>query len=159
MAKPSGDPFQDMCTMVGLMTITWTWAENALAIAIGTIDGKVPAMRGHSELPISLKNRLSYLRNALADVPALGPIKQDGTALVKLFIELKERRHKLVHDSTWQMPDGSFAAFHFIIKGRQHTGEHKPVEMAQVVIFNREIEGLNLAAHTFLQNVDRIFNP
>jgi len=88
MAKPSGDPFTDMCTMIGVMAITWAWAENWLALSIGIIDDVVPEVKGHAERPVSLKKRLSYMRVVLRDVPALEAVTEDGAALIKRFVEL-----------------------------------------------------------------------
>lgn len=131
--------------MVGVMAITWAWAENWLALSIGVIDGATGSPAGHPEIPISLKKRLSYLRAALRDVPALEPVKQDGAALIKLFVELAPRRHELVHGVLWLMPEGGFESARLAIKGRQHTRHQKRVEIGDVVLFNREIERL---AHT-----------
>lgn len=62
---PSGNEFQDFCTMLGVMTLTWAWAENALAIPIGIIAESVPCVRKDTEVPLSLKRKLRYLRAAL----------------------------------------------------------------------------------------------
>ena len=158
MAEPSGDAFQDMCTMIGLMVISWAWSENALALAIGIIDETVEEMRGHKELPVSLKKRLDYLRTALKDVPALEPIKEEGTALIKLFVELKERRHELIHGSTWQLDQGGFEAHLSTIKGRKHLIEQKRVEIGDVVLFNIEVDKLGEAALSFLTRIDAIYS-
>jgi hypothetical protein len=81
MFKPAENDFQNMCTMLRLMTLIWAWAENALAIAIGIIDEAVEEMRGQRDIPVSLKRRVKYLRTALADVPKLESLKQRGNQL------------------------------------------------------------------------------
>jgi hypothetical protein len=43
--EPSGNDFQDLCTVLGVMTLTWAWGENALANAIGIIDESMPQVR------------------------------------------------------------------------------------------------------------------
>ncbi len=143
--------------MLGVTTMTWAWAENALGIAIGIIDESVPSMRGHDGLPISLKKRLSYVKTALKDVTALKPLQEEGYALVKLFMDLKGRRHDLVHGSAWLMEHGGLKLQRFTIKGRQHTSDEKPVEIADLVRLNREIEVLDSAAMGFLIAVASIF--
>ena len=115
-------------------------------------------MRGHKVLPISLKGKLDYLRTALKDVPALDPFKDNGAVLIKLFVELKERRHDLVHGATWLMEQGGFEAHISTIKGRKHTIEKKPVEIADVIAFNDEVNALGEAAMNFLAGVDAIYS-
>ena len=83
MTPPCDDPFENMCTMIGFTAILWGWAEHGLGLTIWNIDHS-PApgthMRGHKEIPSNLKNRLSYLRNALKDVSVLEPLQVEGTA-------------------------------------------------------------------------------
>jgi hypothetical protein len=65
--------------MLGVMTLTWAWGENALANAIGIIDESMPQVRKNTEIPVSLKRKLRYLRAAILDIPALKPIKNQGS--------------------------------------------------------------------------------
>ena len=71
--RPSGEEFQDFCTMLGLMTFTWAWAENTLAMTIGIIVEKTGPISGHRIAPLSLKGEVACFRNALRDITALKP--------------------------------------------------------------------------------------
>lgn len=157
MAKPTGDPTADMFTMIGVMVVAWAWAENWLALSIGIIDDALPEIRGHPERPISLKRRLSHLRTALKDVPALEIVKQDGTALIELFVKLSPRRHELVHGSLWLMPHGGFESLHLSVKGREYASQQKRVEIRDVVLFNREVKDLTRQAAAFNARLITIF--
>ncbi len=106
--EPSGNELQDLCTMLGVMTLTWAWAENALATAIGIIDEFVPQVRKNTEIPVSMKRRLRYLRAAFFDIPALKPVKDQGSLLTDRFADLAVRRNDLIHGSTWQLEKGGF---------------------------------------------------
>jgi hypothetical protein len=158
MSETRNEPFEDMCTMVGAMTLVWAWAENFLALSIGIIDGAGQSVHGHPEAPISLKKRLSYLRTALRDVPALEPVKQDGKVLIKLFKELVPRRHQLVHGSLWLMPEDGFESSRLAIKGWNYARDQKRVEIVDVVRFNVEIRNLSVAAAAFNRRVIEIFD-
>jgi hypothetical protein len=157
MAKPSGDPFADMCTMVGVMTITWAWAENWLALSLWLIDEAAGDIHGHPEAPISLKKRLSYLRIALRDVSVLESAKQEGAALIKLFKELAPRRHEIVHGTLYLMPQGGFESSRLAIRGREYSRHQKRVEIADVVQFNVEVNALAQASAGFNIRLRRIF--
>lgn len=158
MAKPTGDPFADMCTMIGVMMVTWAWAENWLALSIGIIDDAIPEVKGHPERPISLKKRLSYMRVVLREVPALEVVKDNGHALIKRFVELAPRRHQLVHGSLWLMPEGGFKSNRLIVKGREYTSDQKRVEIGDVVRFNQEVKDLAHAARDFNWRLVEIFD-
>ena len=93
--------FEAVCKVIGYITVVWGWADHALSLAIWNIDESVPAVRGHKEIPISLKNRLDYLSKALADEAALKPAESEGRALIELFKSLKKRRADLVHGATF----------------------------------------------------------
>ena len=111
-------------------------------------------MRGHKEIPSNLKNRLSYLRNALKDVSVLEPLQEEGTALIKRFTDLKKRRNDLMHSATVQMAEGGyFAALSFSIQGRTQFSTQNHVEIADVVLFNKDIQALVGASNAFLRNV------
>ena len=50
----SGNEFQDLCTMVGLITLEWAWAETGLAATIGIINRYAGPIAGHPQAPVSL---------------------------------------------------------------------------------------------------------
>jgi hypothetical protein len=113
MFKPAEADFQNLCTMLGLMTLTWAWAENALALSIGIIDGAVEGVRGHRDIPVSMTRRLKYLRASLTDVPELHSVKDMGRKLADDFSRLNVRRNELVHGSAWQLREGGFESLGF----------------------------------------------
>jgi hypothetical protein len=153
MTKPGDNPFQDMCLMIGMMAITWAWAENALALAIGIIDEKIGAVRGHGELPLSLRKRLSYLKNALADIPALKILEDDGGFLVKRFVELAPRRNELIHGSTWTIPHDLFETLHLPVVAGKYAGKQQSIQIGDVLRFNTEVVSLANAASAFLRRI------
>jgi hypothetical protein len=157
MFKPTENDLQNVCTMLGLMTLIWAWAENALAISIGIIDGAVKEMRGQRDIPISLKRRVKYLRTALADVPELESLKERGNQLANDFIRLSVLRNELVHGSTWQLEKGGFESLGFAIIGRQQTAKQKRFTIADAVSLNVEITKLANDATAFLLRVSEIF--
>jgi hypothetical protein len=155
--KPAEDDFQNMCTMLGLMTLTWAWAENALALSIGIIDRSIEGVRGHREIPVSMKRRLKYLRTSLADVAELHSVKDIGGKLVEDFSLLNVRRNELVHGSAWQFEKGRFQSLSFTIKVRDYSAKHKRVDIADMVRFNVEVTKLADDATAFLLQVSKIF--
>jgi hypothetical protein len=144
--------------MLGLMTLVWAWAENALAIAIGIIDESVSGVRNNTELPVSMKRKLRYLRAALIDIPALEPVKRQGRLLADRFADLAVRRNELVHGSTWQLEKGGFDSLRFAIVGRQQSAHQKRYEIADAVFLNIEITKLANEACAFLLRVTAIFS-
>ena len=48
--------FEAVCKVIGYVTVVWGWADHALSLVIWNIDDSVTAVRGHKEIPISLKN-------------------------------------------------------------------------------------------------------
>lgn len=157
--KPSGNALQNFCTMLGLMTLVWAWAENALALAIGIIDGAVTGgVRKNTEIPVSMKRRLRYLRAALIDIPALEPVKDQGRLLADRFADLAVRRNELVHGSTWQLEESGFESLRFAILGRKASAHQKRYEIADAIRLNIEITELADEACLFLLRVSEIFS-
>jgi hypothetical protein len=81
IGQPSGSPFQNFCSMVGLLTLTWAWAETSLAIAIGVINEQAGPIKGHPEAPLSLSRRIAYFKAALREIVQLKPLREEGNAL------------------------------------------------------------------------------
>ena len=88
---PSGNPLQDLCTMLGLMTFSWAQAENTLAMMIGIIGEHAGLIKGHPEAPLMLRKRVSCLRAALRDIEALKSLQQEGRLLMERFMALSVR--------------------------------------------------------------------
>ena len=158
MTKPSGDPFQDMCTMIGVMTISWAWCENGLAIAIAVIDAnRLDGVSGRTSLPISLSKKLDYLKTALREIPALEGVEKDGTLLVQMFSDLKHRRHSIIHGSLWSGRAGSFENLNIKSKGRLVAPDQQPIDIADVIRLNIEIKRLSDVGMTFLRKINVIY--
>jgi len=143
--------------MLGLMTLTWAWAENALALAIGIIDGAAQQVRTNTEIPVSMKRRLRYLRASLIDIPALKPVKEQGSLLADRFAYLAVRRNEIVHGSTWQLEKSGFESLSFAIVSRKQSAQQKRFEIADAVLLNIEITKLADEATAFLLRVSEIF--
>lgn len=139
--------------MVGLMTIQWAWAENALAIAVGVIaenDGPIP---GYDKAPLSLSSRTDCLRRALRDIPKLKALQKDGRALATKFVTLGARRHEFVHGSTSELGDGTFSAVAIGVKAGKHTIKHHTFDKRDAVLLNAEIQKLCDEATAFLLRI------
>lgn len=113
----SGNEFQDLCTMVGLMTLSWAWAETALAATIGIINKYAGPIRGHPQAPVSLKMRVRCLRAALSDIAVLHVVQEDGRALAMRFVQLGKRRNDFVHGAASQHHEGGFQSIAFAVEG------------------------------------------
>jgi hypothetical protein len=155
---PSGIPFQDLCTMVGLMTLTWAWAENSLALTIGIINKHAGPIQGFPEPPLSLKKRLECLRVALRDIEVLEPFKEDGRALAARFKELGARRHKFVHGAPWELDQGGFQSVSIAVRAGQNAVENHRFNQADAVRLNVEISKLQDDAAEFLLRVNALFS-
>src|SRR5580704_4768940 len=140
--RPSGDPFQDLCTMVGMMTLTWAWAENSLAITVGVIIEQAGAIKGHVEAPLSLSRRVDALKAALRDIAALKPVQQEGRALAMRFTELGRNRHDFIHGAAWQLQEGKFESVSLAVKGGAYKVEHHSFDISDAARLNTQITKL-----------------
>lgn len=158
VGKPSGIPFQDLCTMVGLMTLTWAWAENSLAMTIGVINQHAGPIQGFPEPPLSLKRRLECLKIALRDIAILEPFQEEGRALAVRFKELGARRHKFVHGAAWELDQGGFQSVSIAVRAGQNTVEDHRFDQADTVRLNIEIAKLQDETAAFMLRVAAIFS-
>jgi len=158
MATRSGDAFQDLCTMFGLMTLVWAWCENTLAATIGVINENAGPIKGYPEPPVSLKKRIQCFKIALRDIPVLKPFQEEGRALAKRFGELSVRRNQLVHGAAWQIEQGRFQSVGIRVKGGQNVLEDHSFDEADAVRLNGEITELQDQAAAFLLKVAGLFS-
>lgn len=157
MIGRSGNEFQDTCTMLGLMTITWAWAENTLALTIGTIIENVGPIKGHPEAPLSLKRRVACFRAALRNVVALEPLQEQGRTMATRFIELGVRRNNLVHGAAWQLHEGGFQSVGLgVVQGEYTAREHR-FNVEDTVILYTKIAKLQDDAAAFLLKIADAF--
>jgi hypothetical protein len=153
---PSGHPLQDFCTMLGLMTFTWAWAENTLAMIVGIIIEQTGPITGHRAAPLSLKGKIACFRNALRDVVALKPCQQEGRALAERFVQLGPRRHQFVHAAAWELGKGSFQGISISVIAEQYAVKNHRVNIGDAVTLNAEITKLKDDAAAFLMKVHGI---
>lgn len=154
---PTGNEFQDLCTMVGLMTLSWAWAENALAMAIGIANKQAGPIKGHAVAPLSLTRRVDCLKIALRDIPALKPLQDEGRALAVRFIELAMRRNDLVHSAAWQHHEGGFESVGIAVERGDYAVKNHRFNQADAVRLNIEIAKLSDDASAFLLAVAAIW--
>jgi len=145
--------------MVGLMTLTWAWAENTLAMTIGVISKYGGPIRGYDEPPVSMKKRIACLRRALTDLAILEPLQKEGYALAVLFKELAPRRNQFVHSAAWQVEHGGFESTGVRVRAGQNTVEDHRFDQADAVRLNVEIAKLQDDAAVFMAKVCAIFDP
>jgi hypothetical protein len=147
--------------MVGLMTLTWAWAENTLAMMIGVINENAGPIQGYPEPPVSLRKRVACFKIALREIPALKFLEQDGRALAARFIALGVRRNEFVHGAAWQVQEGGFQSLGVrVIKGQNMLQDHR-FDVADAVRLNAEIAKLQDDAAEILLRVAGLFggNP
>jgi hypothetical protein len=150
---PSGNPFQDMCTMVGLMTLTWAWAETSLAITIGVINEQAGPIQGHPEAPLSLSRRVACFKSALRTIVALKPIQEEGSALATRFVELGRRRHDFIHGAAWQLEKDRFESVSVAVKAGQYSVSNQRFDISDARGLNVQIAKLQDDAAAFMLKV------
>ena len=143
--------------MVGLMTLNWAWAENALALAIGVIIEQTGPIKGHAEAPLSLSRRVACFKIALRDVVALKSLQQEGGALATRFVQLGRRRHDFIHGSAWQLREGAFQSVSLAVTAGQYTVKNHHFDIGDAVSLNAEITELVDGIASFLTRLVAIF--
>ena len=143
--------------MIGLMTLTWAWAENALALTIGIILENVGEIRGHKEAPLLLKGRISCLRNALKDIPALHGLHERGYAITVRFKQLAPRRNDLTHGAAWQLDQGGFQSMGFAVTAGQYAVKDHSFNVTDAGLLIIEIQSLADDASLFMLSVRDAF--
>lgn len=143
--------------MLGLMILTWAWAENTLAMIVGIINENAEPIKGHPEAPLSLKRRIKYFKDALRDVAALKTLQQDGRSLTVRFVELGARRNNFVHGAPWQIENGGFESFGLAVERGNYTVKNHRFNIGDAVLLNGEIAKLQNDAAAFLLKMVAIF--
>lgn len=146
--------FEDLCTVVGLMTLTWAYAENGLAIMLHTIITSTGPIKGHFEAPLSLKRKLAAFRSALRDIPALKPLQQDGGVLAVRFGHLGKRRNDFTHSAAFNREEGGFKTTIARPQGGNYAIENKRVEVGDAVLLQAEIAEFCEQVVDFMARVD-----
>lgn len=155
---PSVVRFQDLCTIVGLMTLTWAWAETTLAMTIGAINKEVGPIKGHPHAPLSLKARVACFRVALRDIPVLHPLQEEGRALAERFGALSKRRNEFIHGAAWEHHEGGFESLGIGIKAGDFDTQNKRFNQADTVLLTTEIAKLQDDAVIFMMKVAAILD-
>ena len=154
----TGDPFRDMCTMLGLINLSWAWAETSLAMTIELIEEKLGKIRGFPESPQSLKNKVQCFKNALKDVQALQYLKEDGTILAGSFLKLAPLRHNLTHGAARQVHNDFFQSVVFKVISRKYVAQEYIFDIDYALGLNSEIGKLSDNMTLFMQKVYHILN-
>jgi len=157
LGRLSGDPLQDMCTLVGLMTLTWAWVENSLAVTIGVVTENAGPIKGHAEAPLSLSRRIDCFKAALRDISALKPLQQEGRALAIHLAQLGRRRHNFIHGASWQLQEGKFEAVSVAVKAGNYTIQNHRFDQSDALALCNEIIHLQDNVTTFMLKVVGIF--
>lgn len=138
------------------MTLSWAWTENTLAMTLSLITDKFGEIKGHSEAPVSLKQKVKCLRSALRSIDALDPLQQRGSMLAERLVALGSRRNDLVHGAMWKTREGEFQTIGFrVIAGKYATAEHG-VNVGDAVALEREISELSNEMTAFMLAVDKL---
>ena len=142
--------------MLGMMTLTWAWAENALVLSIGIIDESGAKPRPPQGLPISFSGKLKYLRAALRGVSALKHLQDRGTSLMDELAALADRRNALIHASIGVSESGGLESTLFPKSGG--TPARKKVSVAEAVALNIDIDKVSDDVTQFLLSVSKAFH-
>jgi hypothetical protein len=155
--RSSGHDFLDLCTAIGMMTLSWAWAENILAATIGVINRYAGPIKGFPQAPLSLKKKVSCLKIALRDISALQGISNDGRVLAKRFKELSLRRNKFIHGAAWQLHKGEFQSVGFTVQRGDYAAQNHRFNVSDAIRLESEIAKLSDDATAFLFRVGKIF--
>jgi hypothetical protein len=124
--------------MLGLMTLSWAWAETSLAMTIGLIQEYSGPIAGHSESPVSLQKKIKCLKIALRDTASLHPFKQEASVLIKGFVELSVRRNSFVHGAALEMKEGIFQSATLKVISGKYSGEYHHFDIGDLHALNTE---------------------
>jgi hypothetical protein len=156
--QPSGNTFQDICTMIGLMTITWAWAETTLSSIIRIIIDEGGPLNGHPNAPLSLSKRVACFKDALRDVAVLKSLQQDGRALAMRFTELSKRRNDFIHGAAWETSEGRFESTRLDVVAGKYASKDHSFNIADALTLNIEISKLSDDAIAFMLKVCEVFS-
>lgn len=139
--------------MVGLMTLTWAWAETTLAMTVGVINKEIGPINGHREAPLSLKARVSCFRVALRDIDILHPLQEEGRALAVRFGILSKRRNEIIHGAAWEHHESGFESVGIGVKSGDFDIRNKHFNQSDAILLTAEIAKLQDDAVAFMQMV------
>lgn len=97
MAESKDAFFEQMYTRVGQLTYVWGQLDHALAVMVFTIfhhHGNPPA---HSEIPVSLKKRLEYIKRALQSFDLDDAVRKEFLGVLSRVKTESHTRNNLVH--------------------------------------------------------------
>src|SRR5947207_3193450 len=95
---PDDPEFDEFFKSLGQITYNWPFAEICMDNCISVIWRKVAGgNKLAKEVPISLSNKLKFLRKALNQLPELAPFKAQGKKLVGEIKTGSEPRHDRIH--------------------------------------------------------------
>ena len=117
-----------MYPALGRITAHWPFVEIAMDNTISVIWQKVPGgNKIAKEVPISLTNKLQFLKKAFGRLPELAQFKTRALQLIKQITDNKEQRHDRIHGGVvGAMLDSalSTSVYHFIRIEYQKTSHH-----------------------------------
>lgn len=143
--------------MMGLMTLSWAWAETTLAMIIGLIVEYDGPIEGHPEAPVSMKGKLKFFRKALASSDTLKPLQQRGLVFAGRFTQLSGRRNDLVHGAAWQTHEGAFQSIGLKAAGAQYAPQNHTLDVEDAIGLNVEIGTLSDEITVFMLEIATLF--
>lgn len=102
----SGDPelsdddqFRALCAAIGFVVLNWSVIEqqidNIVFVAFKKAGGK--AIRKNGDIPVSLKQKLDFLKVSFTRLGRLKDFREEGLTLIGNTRTLSDQRHDLVH--------------------------------------------------------------
>lgn len=104
------DELDSLFKAVGFVVVQWGQAEQSLDLATAILYQNLGGKACSKRLPKMLEPKLEFLSKCLSQIPALGPFRSEGEALVTNFRKLSDRRHDLIHGAIASVSatDGAF---------------------------------------------------
>lgn len=111
------DDFRSLCTAVGFVVLNWGMIDQQLDILVNIVFRHCGGnrLRKDGDIPHSMKQKTTFLKQGFRSLPTLRPFAVEGRALMKRIEKRSRDRHDLAHGSLKQMAhvDGTYE-FHIV---------------------------------------------
>ena len=126
---------------IGNLSIGWGYVEHLFDLTNVVIITRFET--GESELPRSLKPKISFYRKSFVKIPELIPFKEQALKITEEASRLKEIRHDIIHGQAQNLtPDGLRQFNRQQHRGKQLIETSKSYSMDQILQANDEIAEL-----------------
>lgn len=139
---------------IGYCVVHWAIAETALADVIWMLEARSPGSI-QSEMPLSLKRKLAYLRRAVTQGMFSGDLAVKAQALVAQFEANKDFRHLLAHGEVFLCEESlRFKAYNLKPREQSYTIERFEFGAEELLAEMHKIGDLCFEAQRFRMDVE-----